>query len=242
MKYFNKGIKKVDMLVNSKILEQKIDQYYNKIISKHDLGLWSMEAYYALMKGEYIEIEKLQIYHFLRKISTFHIKPNNLTDEYPCSDEEVLEIKEILCGRKDIYFTFNIKIFKNIYSSEIYKSKLDDFKRLKKVINEISMDYISQSQVKILTQYANRKLDGIKSLVELFEYHIKGIIAENIDFEEEVLDYRQSVGIYVGGSSINQINFIPNLNKLLECVMGDLFFRVSIVYKRGVPNLSLILL
>ena len=104
------------------------------------------------------------------------------------------------------------------------------------------MDYISQSQVKILTQYANRKVDGIKSLVELFEYHIKGIIAENIDFEEEVLDYRQSVGIYVGGSSINQINFIPNLNKLLECVMGDLFFRVSIVYKRGVPNLSLILL
>ena len=89
---------------------------------------------------------------------------------------------------------------------------------------------------------SNRKLDGIKSLVELFEYHIKGIIAENIDFEEEVLDYRQSVGIYVGGSSINQINFIPNLNKLLECVMGDLFFRVSIVYKRGVPNLSLILL
>ena len=45
MKYFNKGIKKVDMLVNSKILEQKIDQYYNKIISKHDLGLWSMEKY-----------------------------------------------------------------------------------------------------------------------------------------------------------------------------------------------------
>jgi len=37
------------MLVNSKILEQKIDQYYNKIISKHDLGLWSMEAYYTLI-------------------------------------------------------------------------------------------------------------------------------------------------------------------------------------------------
>lgn len=230
------------MLVNSKILEQKIDQYYNKIISKHDLGLWSMEAYYALMKGEYIEIEKLQIYHFLRKISTFHITPNKLTDEYPCSEEEVLEIKEILCGRKDICFTFNIKISKNIYSGEKYKSKLNDFERLKEVINEISLNHISQSHVKLLIQFVNRKLDGMQSLVELFEYHIKGIIAENIDFEEEILDYRQYVGIYVGGSNINQINFISDLNKLLECVMGELFFRVSIVYTKGIPNLSLVLL
>ncbi len=97
-------------------------------------------------------------------------------------------------------------------------------------------------QVKFLMQYANRKLDEMKSLVELFENHIKGIIAENIDFEEEILDYRQYVGIYVGGSDINQINFISDINKLLECAMGDLFFRVSIVYKKGVPNLSLVLL
>ncbi len=120
-----------------------------------------MEAYYALMKGEYIEIEKLQIYHFLRKISTFHMTPDNLVDECPCSEEEVLEIKEILCGKKDISFTFNVKIFRNIYLDEKYKPKLDDFKRLKKVINEISLKHISKLQVKFLMQYANRKLERL---------------------------------------------------------------------------------
>ena len=62
------------MQINLKILKQKIDEYYNKTISKDDLGKWASKGYYALMKGEYIEIEKLEIYHFVRTISTFHIK------------------------------------------------------------------------------------------------------------------------------------------------------------------------
>lgn len=52
------------MLINSFILEQKINQYFIHEITKQELGYWSKQAYYILMKGEYMEIEKLPVYHF----------------------------------------------------------------------------------------------------------------------------------------------------------------------------------
>lgn len=50
---------------------------------------------YELMKGEYIQLEKLQVYHFLKTISTFHVIPNDISEEYPCTEKEVQEILEI---------------------------------------------------------------------------------------------------------------------------------------------------
>lgn len=88
------------MVINTEVLKQKINLYCNKEIEKEDLGLWAMEAYYALMRGEYIDIEKLKIYHFLRTISTFHMRPNDITGEYPCTENDVLEIKKY-CPEKE---------------------------------------------------------------------------------------------------------------------------------------------
>jgi len=231
------------MIINSEVLVKKINQYFNNEINKTDLGLWAMEAYYALMKGEYIEIEKLQIYHFLRKISTFHIIPNDITGEYPCTEEEVLEIGEILSGRKNISYTFNIKIFRNIYQSEIYQLKLEKFQELEEVIDSISSDSddIPSSVVDKLIEYVNQEVSEVQSLIDLFEMHMKGIIAENIDFDEEIINYRQSVGIYVGGSNVNKKNFISDLKRLLKCVMGDMYFRISIIYNKGTPRLCFVL-
>ena len=229
------------MLVNAKQLEQKIDQYYHKIITKYELGLWSMQAYYELMKGEYIEIDKLQIYHFLRTISTFHQIPNDIADEYPCTEEEVLNMKEILCGKMDINYTFNIKISKNIYQNQNYKTRYMSFEKLQKNIEQLSLDNIPPSIPDEWIEYINEDIKEVQTLIDLLECHIKGIITENIDLEEKIIDFRQSVGIYVGGANINKQNFIPNLKKLLDCIMGNIFFRVSIVYTKGTPHLSLLL-
>lgn len=229
------------MLVNAKQLEQKIDQYYHKIITKHELGLWSMQAYYELMKGEYIEIDKLQIYHFLRTISTFHQIPNDIADEYPCTEEEVLNMKEILCGKRDINYTFNIKISKNIYQNQNYKTRYMRFEKLQKNIEQLSLDNIPPSILDEWIEYINEDIKEVQTLIDLLECHIKGIITENIDLEEKIIDFRQSVGIYVGGTNINKQNFIPNLKKILDCIIGNISFRVSIIYTKGTPHLSLLL-
>lgn len=168
--------------------------------------------------------------------------PNDIKDEYPCSEKEVLEIRDILCGRKDIQYTFAIKIFKGIYQNEVYKWRLEEFRKLRKFIDGISLNASSSPAIDTLIEYMNKDINEIQSLIDLFEAHLKSIISENIDFDDKILDFRQSVGIYVGGCNVNEKIFVPNLKKLLECVMGEVYFRISIIYKKGTPCLSIILM
>ncbi|MCI9479995.1 MAG: hypothetical protein HFI21_13490 [Lachnospiraceae bacterium] len=230
------------MQLNSKILKQKIDEYYKNNISKNELGRWAEEGYYALMKGEYIEIEKLEIYHFLRTISAFHLIPDDKKDEYPCSEEDVVKIREILYGRENTCYTFNVRIYQNLYLEEKYIAKLEEFKGLKEIIDIISLEEVLPLQIDFLIKYGSHKPKEILTLVDLLEENIKDIIIENIDLDEKQLDFIQTVGIYAGGGSkINRQNFLPSLNKLLDCVMGNIIFRISIIYKKGMPYLSIIL-
>ena len=158
------------MQINLKILKQKIDEYYNKTISKDDLGKWASKGYYALMKGEYIEIEKLEIYHFVRTISTFHIKPNDKKDEFPCSE--------------DICYTFNVRIYQNLYLEGNYAVKLKEFRSLKEIINSVSLEQVSSSQINFLIDYGyNYEPPKVLTLIDLLEQNIKDIIIENIDSE-----------------------------------------------------------
>ncbi len=229
-------------MINAIYLKQKINQYFNGELSKKELGLWSMRAYYALMQGEYIELDKLEIYHFLKTISTFHIVPNDIADEYPCTEEEVKDIMEVLAGKKDLCFSFNIRIYEGLYKKEPYTSRWEIFQQLRREIEEADRDNISSLMTHKLIAYSKQSVDKVNTLVDLLECHIKGIIAENIDLEEEIVDFRQSAGIYVAGMTVNRENFISSLKKLFDCILGISFFRVSIVYKKGISHLSLVLL
>ena len=58
------------MEYDAKILLQRIDDYFTGIISKTDLGKWANKAYYDILKGGYVENEKIVIYPFVKVIST----------------------------------------------------------------------------------------------------------------------------------------------------------------------------
>ena len=141
----------------------------------------------------------------------------------------------------DLHYTFNIKIYKNIYQKEPYRWKMDGFQRLRELIDEICVNDVSPAIMDQLMNYVNQETGEIHTLIDLFEMNIKGMIAENIDFDEEILDFRQSVGIYTGGSEVNKKVFVPDLKRVLECVMGEKQFRISVIYKKGLPYLSMIL-
>lgn len=223
------------------MLKEKINLYFEGKIEKYDLGLWGMKAYYELMKGDYIEIEKLKIYHFLKMISTIHTEADAIADEYPYSEDTVREIGEILEGKKDKHYTFNIRIAKSIYQRDRYKCKFKNFLKLKEILECCDIDEIPPSMMSILIDYANKDVKEMDSLIDLFELNIKNIILENFDNEEEKFDFRQSVGIYAGGSDINKNNFLMNLKKLLNCVMGESYFRIVMVYKKGTAYITLVL-
>lgn len=228
-------------MIGSEVLKEKISLYFGGKIKKYDLGLWAMEAYYELMKGDYIEIEKLKIYHFLKIISTFHMPANDIADEYPCSEDAVWDINEVLEGKKDRHYTFNIRIAKSIYQKDQYKCRFEKFLKLKEILECSDIDEISHSAMSVLIDYANKDIKEIDSLIDLLELNVKNAILENFDFEDGKFDFRQSVGIYTGGSETNKNNFLPDLKKLLNCIMGESYFRIVMVYKKGIANVTLVL-
>lgn len=230
------------MEVNTDILKSKLDQYFKNIITKDELGLWALNSYYDLLQGEYIYIEKLKVYHFLRTLSTFHIVPNDIKDEYPCSEEEVLNIYEILRGNKSTSYTFNLKISKKIYEQEEFNNKKSMLDKIQNYIVEYSSNKsLSQSKMSDIINYTKKGMFETNNLVEILETNIMGILDENIDFTDKIFDFVQSVGIYVGGRNINEQNFSSSVLKLFSCIEGTDSFRVCITYKYGVCSLTLVL-
>lgn len=111
------------------------------------------------------------------------------------------------------------------------------------IIDEINVNKSIESWIiDELIDYVNQKDSNIQTIIDFLEENIRCIIAENIDLDERLLDFRQSVGIYIGGSEINKQFFIPNLKKLFDCVMGEMGFRISIIYRNGTANISFLLL
>lgn len=229
------------MEINKEILLDKIDFYRSNKISRNELGEWAKEAYYDLMKGEYIEIEKISLYHFLREISLFHIEANDITGEYPCSEERIFEIGEIVAGRKNTQYTFYAKISKLVLLNN-FQIRYNKFKKMQEMICILNSEKIPLEILCFFKEYVNQDTNEIQTLIDLFEAHIRGILIENIDFgESSVFDYCRSLRIYAGDVTIDRITFITNLKKLLECILGERGFGISILYNKGIPNTILVL-
>ena len=228
------------MEINKEILQGKIDLYRSKKLTRNELGRWAKEAYYYLMKGEYIEIEKISLYHFLREISTFHIEPNDIADEYPCPEERVLEIGEILDGRKNIQYTFFAKISKFVLQNS-YRTRYDYFKEMYRMVCILDSEEISPDMLRFFKEYVDQDTNEMQTLIDLFEVHIRTILTENIDFEDGMIDYRSGFWIYAADVARDKSAFITDLKKLLECILGERGFRISILYNKGRSNIMFVL-
>ena len=50
-------------------IRSKLEQYYDGQLSREELGSWNSNAYYDLLRGGYVELSKIQLYPFIKKLS-----------------------------------------------------------------------------------------------------------------------------------------------------------------------------
>jgi hypothetical protein len=62
-------------------IKKKIDDYFLGNLSKEELGEWAKKEYYDLLKGEFLELKKIIGYPFLKVISKFHIKEDDILNK-----------------------------------------------------------------------------------------------------------------------------------------------------------------
>lgn len=229
------------------LLRDMLKKYFDQLITKEELGVWAKKKYFALVKGDYIVIDNLKIYHFIRTISRFHIVPDDIKDEYPCSEDEVKSIFDIINGDVDKTLTFKIKIPRAISDNfckqynidEFYMNKFDKIK--KHMIEYNNGQALSNKKIRELILLSDDNHKNTGTLFNLLEDHFRGILYENVDWNDEIFECKKEVNIYVTRNENDKIELYSSLLKLLNCITGDSEFRVSVTYNKGRANLSLLI-
>lgn len=228
----------------AKELIKRIDDYFVGAISKTELGEWANNAYYDLLKGGYIEKEKITIYPFIKIVSTFHLAENDKEDTFPCTEENVRMIQDILHGKKNLDFAVEISIPIQTYFMFKDKAYFDGKKR----------DFFVKLRDMILKHFKQeRELnDEIRSQVELAmcmkrqDKVIMGILEEQIQWFLKILfvhdlaelGLQKNLKLYAKKSVQSVIE--ERLISYLDCYLGDRNFQLFIAFENGESNIHLI--
>ena len=233
------------MDVNRIVLRKKLNQYFEGAITKEELGSWANKSYYELLRGDFVVIDKLAIYNFLKTVSRFHIVPNDIKDEFPCSENDICDIRDILNGEKNITYTMSIKIPEKIYdifsdNSNLDKTKLKILVYFRDCISEyLENGELSQDKMRDLIAYSEQKSHNLYTLMDILSSYIVSILSDGIDSEELHIDFRNK-GICVGCRE-NERDIGLDLLQLFDCATGQKSFRICITYNNGKPDISFLL-
>lgn len=232
------------MEYNTKELMEKIDRYFEGELSKDDLGRWTERAYYDLLKGGYVENEKIVVYPFVKIISTFHIIENDKDDIHPCAEENVKMIQDILHGRRDFNFTVEISIPIQVYSmfKERYyfdKERRDMFLKLRDMFGcyfeqgQVFPDEIA-SQVEMIMDLKQQN----KTVLDTLEKHILRFIKVLFKNNLDELGLQRNLKLYA--QKLEQNTMEEKLISYLDCYIGKRNFEILISYTDGNPDFFIV--
>lgn len=225
------------MEYNAKRLLKKVDDYFAGTISKADLGKWANSAYYDLLRGGYIENEKISIYPFIKTISTFHIRKNDKEDIYPCTEDSVKMTRDILEGKRDFDFSVEISIPIQVYSMFKENPYFDTerhafFSELRNLLvcyfeqkHSISDKIATQIESILCLERQN------KIVLDLLEEYIRRFLSIFFGDGSAELELQKNLKLYVQRSEKNRI--AERVIDYLDCYLGNRSFQLLIAYKRG---------
>ena len=227
-----------------KKLREKIDRYFEGGLSKDDLGGWANRAYYDLLKGGYVENEKIVVYPFVKVISTFHLSENDKDDFYPCVEENVKMIHDILHGRRDFDFAVEISIPIQVYSMFKERDYFDKERReifLK--LRNLLVCYFEQDSV--FNDETAAQIEEVMSLqqrdkivldtLEKYIFRFLKYLFKNCSNE---LGLKRNLKLYAQKSEQNII--AERLISYLDCYVGKRNFEMFISYTGGKPDFIIV--
>ena len=219
-------------------LQAKLDYYFTGKLSKRELGEWANKAYYDILKGGYIEIEKVTIYPLLKILSTFHLEADKRNDIYPCTEEKVKKIQEIVNGKIDIDFDIEMSVpvqVYNMFKGKLYydKERREIFIKLRSIIASvleqegiINEEMVKQLEIIRRMDYQNQTVQGI---LEKYIFSMGRILLENS---------KERYKLYAKKSDENAI--MKKMLDYLDSYIENNNFHLIVSFKKGVPDIFII--
>lgn len=223
-------------------LKIKVDEYFLGRLTKENLGKWAEKAYYELLKGGYVEKKKVVLYPFLKIISKFHIESNDIEDVYPCTEEEVKDIQQILHGNLEFDYQIEMAIPLHIYNNCINKkcfdiNKRDFYCKLRENIICLGNNHFEtelSEMIKLLLSFPIAD----ETIQDMLESHIIKIVRTMFDITKPELAAKARLKLYAINSKQNSL--LKKLSEYLESYTGSRDFNILITFKKGVPDLILL--
>lgn len=223
------------------ILKNKIEEYNTGLIDKNELGKWAKQEYYNLLCGDFIIVSKLEAFKFVKTISNINIEVNDMLDEYPTTEEEFLFINQVLSGEKNINYTGEVRIHKNVYKRFFLEERLVQYTRIKNIIGEYMKNKLISEENKIfLNSIILSTIISNNTLIDILECQTFTLI-EKIFFEKEEFLYRKGFSFYVKRSEYSQDNVCDRIIKLLDCLLGNSIIGINILFEKGESETSIII-
>lgn len=225
-----------------KELREKINLYFCGNISKKELGEWSKTAYYDILKGNYIVLDKIKIYPFVKKISTFHIENNDIKDEFCCLDEEVRDIQKVLNGEENNSYIINMRIPYSIYrmfpeNKFLNEGKRSQYVELKNILYKLlENNNLSKSDINKLIKVSKLQIKKVETIQDLLELYINSFFKNNIEFEGNDLKMYQRYGIY-NKERYSKKDIIQKLIDYINFYIGDKDFSICVSFINGKPQI-----
>lgn len=154
----------------------------------------------------------------------------------------MFDIYQIVTGTKNVIYNGNIKLHVNIYKRFQMNERLERYVEIKKIIKEfLIVKKISPENIYILNSSVIYKNQRLETVIDLLEIQAFGLISDLFIDEEEEFLFRKNFKLYVGKKELSQENSCQRLIKILDCLIGDVYFGVNIIFENGCPQVSLIL-
>lgn len=230
------------MEFDAKILEVKINCYFRGEISQKDLGEWANKAYCDILRGGYIEINKIVIYPFLKMISTFHIEENDRKDVFPCSEDSVKKVWDILNGKLDFDFDIEMSVPLQVYNMFKEKKYYDTKRReiFVKLRGEIIQYYEQKCKISNDIIMQLKKIIHIdcpsRTFLDILENYIF-ILLKNL-FSDSYVDTcgEKQVSFKLYAQRLNNNLIYERLIGYLDSYIGIRNFHLFISFKNGIPD------
>lgn len=224
-----------------KEIKKKVEGYFEGINSKEELGKWAKEAYLDLLKGGYIESEKIVLYPFIKTISRFHIEINEIEEQYPCSEKDIQSIYDILRGKEDFGFQVEVSIPSQIYTMFGENAYLNVNKRKEIVeIREKVLNYIQEGKElfdlykQIISQSKIEKKETIQDMLEEQIFKISMALFEK---KENQIYRKKELRLYP--QKTDRVCMLEKLIEHFDCYLGKRNFSVLVIYRKGMPEIAL---
>lgn len=220
-------------------LKNKIIMYLNKEITLYELGKICENVYYDIIKGEYIYLNKLLIYPLLKTLYRINIDKNDITDEFPCNESEILNIYDILAGNKKYSYLISIGFPKNISKNilEEYNEKASLYECLKRIFLRYLEDHLLNYDGYLLIQKLS--LYELKTEYTIFDILDNYIITfiKNIVVESNNIEIMGKLSLY-SKQRITQDYMIKRIICCIDCYIGKSNIDAQIIFDSGQPRLN----